>query len=65
LDWSHSYRRDEWLEQVQTGGDVSQLAPGTLQKLLAAIGVAVDELGGNFTMGYATVAVTALRIGGA
>lgn len=65
FDWSRTYTRDEWLEQVCTGGDVSRFPVATLDALLAGIGGAVDELGGSFTMRYAAVAVTALRLGDA
>src|SRR5690242_4721301 len=59
FDWERSYTREEWLEQVSTGGDVSRLASGTLDELLTGVGDAVDALGGPFTMRYAAVAVTA------
>jgi len=61
FDWERSYTRDEWLEQIPTGGDASQFAPETLAALLAALGAAIDELGGAFTMGYASLAVSAPR----
>jgi SAM-dependent methyltransferase len=63
FDWSRSYTRDEWLEQVPTSGGVTQLSPDKLAEVLAAVGAAVDQMGGSFTMPYATVAVTAARSG--
>lgn len=61
FDWQRSYARDEWLDQVSTGGDAHQLPPAKLEELLAGIGAVVDAAGGSFTMGYAAVVVTALR----
>jgi SAM-dependent methyltransferase len=61
FEWERSYPRDEWLEQVATGGDASQFAPATLDALLDGIGAAIDVWGGRFTMGYAAVVLTATR----
>ena len=63
FDWEHSYTRDQWLDQLPTHGDNSQLSPAKLEELLTGIGAAIDAVGGSFTMGYATVAVTAARTG--
>jgi hypothetical protein len=38
-----------------------QFAPAKLAEALAGIGAAIDMMGGSFTMGYATSAVTATR----
>jgi hypothetical protein len=59
--WDRPWTRDEWLEQVPTFGGHTQLPPATLEDLLAGIGAAIDAVGGSFTMGYTTVAVTAAR----
>jgi SAM-dependent methyltransferase len=61
--WDRRYTRDEWLDQVPTFGGHAQLAPATLEDLLAGIGAAIDAAGGSFTMQYTTVAVTAARNG--
>jgi hypothetical protein len=63
FDWERPYTRDEWLDQVPTFGGIGQRMPAAaLSELLAAIGAAIDTLlGGSFTMGYATVAVSAAR----
>ena len=58
-DWQRFYTRDEWLDQVPTTGDASQLEPDRLKSLLAGIGAQIDALGGGFTMGYAAIVVTA------
>jgi hypothetical protein len=65
FDWSRSYTRDEWLEQVPTFGGYSRLPPEKQQEISAGIGASVDAVGGRFTMRYDTVAVTATRTGGA
>lgn len=59
FDWQHAYTRDEWLDALPTSG--SAVPPDRLGELLEGIGAAIDSVGGNFTMGYVTVAVTAIR----
>jgi len=65
FDWERSYTRDEWLDQLPTGGHASQFPPAKLAELLAGIGAAIDTVGGSFTMRYTAVAVTAARTGAA
>lgn len=62
-DWERSYTRDEWLDQLPTHGPLTRLPPDKLAQVLEGVGTAIDELGGSFTMSYATVAVTAARTG--
>ncbi|QIB42178.1 class I SAM-dependent methyltransferase [Streptomyces aureoverticillatus] len=62
-NWEHTYTRDQWLDQLPTHGGNSQLPKPVLKDLLTGIGTVIDALGGAFTMRYATVAVTAVRIG--
>lgn len=62
-DWERSYTRDEWLDLLPTTGALTRLAPDTLAEVLDAVGAALDAVGGNPTMSYATVAVTAVRTG--
>jgi SAM-dependent methyltransferase len=59
IDWTRSYTKDEWLEQVPTFGGHSRFPAAKLEELLAGIGAGIDALGGSFTMAYTTVAVTA------
>ncbi|MFC0454869.1 class I SAM-dependent methyltransferase [Rhodococcus jostii] len=61
FDWERSYTRDEWLDQLPTSGALTQLPPDSLAELQDAVGVAIDAMGGSFTMPYSTVAVTAVR----
>jgi SAM-dependent methyltransferase len=58
-DWARPYTRDEWLELVPTHGGFSRFPPDKQAALLAGLGTAIDDVGGVFTMDYATVAVTA------
>jgi SAM-dependent methyltransferase len=59
--WQRPYTRDEWLDLVPTTGGFGQM-PGPVQReILAGLGAAVDAAGGSFTMGYATLTVTAAR----
>jgi len=63
FDWERLYTREEWLAQVPTFGGHSLLSPAAVDELLTGIGAAVDAAGGSFTMGYATVVVTATTDG--
>ncbi|WP_030902360.1 class I SAM-dependent methyltransferase [Streptomyces sp. NRRL F-5126] len=63
FDWERRYTREEWLEQMPTQGAFTRLAPGALAEVLAGAGSAIDALGGAFTMPYATLAVSAERVG--
>jgi SAM-dependent methyltransferase len=63
FDWERSYTREDWLDQLPTAGGHAQLPPAQLTGLLAGIGAAIDEVGGSFTAGCATVVVTAVRAG--
>jgi hypothetical protein len=63
FEWERPYTRDEWLEQVPTFGGHSRILPASQRELLAGIGAAIDAVGGGFTMGFTTLAVTAARAG--
>jgi SAM-dependent methyltransferase len=60
-DWQRRYGRDEWLDQVPTFGGFSRLPAAVQTELLAGTRDAIDQLGGSFTMGYATLTATATR----
>ena len=62
-DWARPYTRDEWLDLVPTLGGFRQFPENSQAELLAGLGAAVDAAGGAFTMGYTTLAVTAVRLG--
>ncbi|MGH3208686.1 MAG: class I SAM-dependent methyltransferase [Trebonia sp.] len=61
-DWSRPYTRDEWLDLVPTLGGFGRIPDDVQAELLAGLGAAVDAAGGGFTMGYTTLAVTAVRL---
>jgi SAM-dependent methyltransferase len=61
-DWARPYTREEWLDLVPTTGGFGRLPRGTQAELLDGLGAAVDAAGGAFTMSYATLAVTAVRL---
>jgi SAM-dependent methyltransferase len=62
FDWERSYTRDEWLDQLPTTGGLTRLPPDKVAQVLEGVGAAIDAIGGNFTMTYTTVAITAARI---
>ena len=64
FEWERTYSKDEWLDQLPTHGNLTQLPPQKLATVLDRVGTAIDKLGGRLTMPYATVAVTARRIVG-
>lgn len=61
FDWTREYTKDEWLDQIPTQGTMTQLPSAQLTKILDAVGSAIDEIGGGFTMQYSTVAATAVK----
>ena len=63
FEWERSYTRDEWLDQMPTFGNLTQLPPDQLAEVLADVGAAIDAMGGSLTMAYTTVVVTATRTG--
>ncbi|MFD5828580.1 class I SAM-dependent methyltransferase [Lentzea sp. NPDC060358] len=62
-DWERAYTRAELLDLVPTSGGLTVLPPDALAEVLAAVGAAVDELGGSVTVPYATWGLTAIRTG--
>ena len=61
FDWDMRYTRDAWLDVVPTHGGFAQLPPDRAARLLAAVGAAIDNLGGSIDVHFTTVAVTATR----
>jgi SAM-dependent methyltransferase len=59
--WSRIQATGDWLENLQTHSDHQALPPGQRERLLTAIGEAVDSLGGSFEMSYQAVLVSARR----
>ncbi|WP_329201415.1 class I SAM-dependent methyltransferase [Streptomyces sp. NBC_01435] len=62
FDWERTYTRDEWLGLLPTQGALAKLPQDELAEILDAAGVAIDKMGGSFSLPYATVAVTAVRL---
>ncbi|MFK4085320.1 class I SAM-dependent methyltransferase [Kribbella sp. NPDC020789] len=62
FDWQRRYTRQEWLDLLPTTGGLTRLAPAPLAEILAAVGDAIDALGGTFTMHYTTLATTATHL---
>lgn len=61
FEWEQPYTRDQWLELLPTTGGLTTLLPTQLAEIQDAVGRAIDSLGGQFTMQYNTLAVTAVR----
>jgi SAM-dependent methyltransferase len=64
-EWSFQheqrYSREEWLDLLQTYSDHIALPAEQRERLLDAIGAAIDAYGGTRTIDYRTVVVTAVR----
>jgi len=63
FDWERSYTREEWLDTVPTFGGHNQIPPGKLAQLLLGIGDVIDAAGGELTVTYSALVVTATRVG--
>jgi SAM-dependent methyltransferase len=59
--WSRTHDTAQWLELLQTHSDHQALPADQRERLLAAVGDAVDSLGGSFDMPYEAILVTARR----
>lgn len=59
--WTQTYDTSGWLEHLATHSDHQALPPKQRERLFAAVGEAIDSLGGSFDMPYRTVLVTARR----
>jgi SAM-dependent methyltransferase len=59
--WSKRYDTAAWLEQLSTHSDHRALARPRRERLVAAVGEALDSIGGSFEMTYETVLISARR----
>lgn len=59
--WEQAYTSQEWIDHISTISDHKALAPETLKALLDAVSSAVDSIGGQITVHFNTVSVTAVR----
>lgn len=60
--WQRSYDTAGWLEHLSTHSDHQALPGWRRDRLLAAVGEAIDAIGGSFEMTYDAVLVTARRL---
>jgi SAM-dependent methyltransferase len=60
--WAQRYSRDQWLDQLGTHSDHIALEPLQRAALLAAVGTAIDRLGGSITLHYETELIIGQRI---
>ncbi len=59
--WSITYDTASWIERLSTSSEYNVLATERRERLFAAVGEAIDQLGGSFEMRYDAVLVTATR----
>jgi SAM-dependent methyltransferase len=62
VQWTQTYERDEWLEQLLSRSDHTALGPAVQERLFEGIGAAIDDFGGSFVMNFETVLITATRL---
>jgi len=60
--WSKTHETAGWLELLQTHSDHQTLPATQRERLLQAIGEAVDSLGGSFELPYEAILVSARRL---
>ena len=59
--WSQTHETSGWLDHLSTHSDHQALPPAQRERLLDAVGDAIDALGGSFAMSYEAVLVSARR----
>ncbi|MBO0654389.1 class I SAM-dependent methyltransferase [Streptomyces triculaminicus] len=59
FEWDWTYTKEAWLDQLPTFGPLTRLSPDRMAEVQAGVGAAIDAMGGDFTMHYTTIAVTA------
>lgn len=60
--WRHTYTTAEWLGQLGTHSDHRLMDPAELDRLLRAVGSAIDDAGGSFEMSYSCEASLLRRL---
>jgi SAM-dependent methyltransferase len=60
--WSRSYTTEQWLEARRTHSGHLGLEPQRRERLLEAVGAAIEALGGSFEVQYEVVLVSAARM---
>jgi SAM-dependent methyltransferase len=61
FEWSRTHDTSGWLDHLSTHSDHQTLPPAQREQLLAAVGDAIDAIGGSFEMSYEAVLVSARR----
>ncbi len=61
--WTRRYRRDEWLDMLQSYSEYAALERNLRHRLLDAVGTTIDDYGGSFVMNFETVLIAATRLG--
>ena len=61
IPWSHEYKRDEWIDLLQTHSNHRLLPPERLTRLLDAVAEAIDAHGGTYLGRYRCVLWAAPR----
>ncbi|MEX2980874.1 class I SAM-dependent methyltransferase [Streptomyces sp. C36] len=59
FEWDWTYTKEAWLDQLPTFGPLTRLSPDRMAEVQAGVGDTIDAMGGDFTMHYTTIAVTA------
>lgn len=60
--WDKTYATADWLDHLDTHSDHRALPPARRRRLLAAVGEAIDAVGGSFELPYETVLISARRV---
>jgi hypothetical protein len=59
--WTRTHDTAQWLALLQTHSDHQALAPARRERLLQAVGEAVESVGGSFELPYEAILVSARR----
>lgn len=62
--WEQPYTRDEYLALLPTQGTLTRVPAERAAPVLAAVGAAIDRLGGSFVMHYVTTTMSTVRVAG-
>ena len=60
--WQQTYTTAEWLDQLPTHSDHRVMPADRRAALLGAVGAAIDNNGGQLTVTYTTLCITAVRL---
>lgn len=60
--WAREYDRKQWLDLLRSRSDHLALDAAVRERLLEAVGAAIDDHGGSFVMSFETGLITATRL---